>query len=214
MSKDKIDEKLLARLLKAEPCDVDCLVEIITDFGRGRIILDLDVKEKLVYSKRKGTADRYDEDTLVLIIKELQGFAGNSPVNTFRKLFNQSFVSYDEIVDDVYTKLNGLSERDTVEKEKQIALAIFGDKWEALTSLEKYEKSTRNNVVSGGFDIEKAFKNHNLSGYMKRNYGLLAGALSLPLAGVVSTYTVLSEAYRITIPFVAQMGCIALKEVF
>lgn len=211
MSKDRLDKKLLARLLKAEPNDIDYLVDIITDFGRGRASLSSKIKETLVFAKNKPAADRYDEDILITLIKELQEYSGNSVMNTFRSLFDRPFVSYDELVDDVYTKLNGRTAKRTEAKEKEISLALFGDDWIEITDTERYAKSTGGDVVSGGFDLEKPFKTHSFSGYVKNNYGVLLGTLTLPLTSTVATYKALSEAYRITIPFVAQMGYIALK---
>lgn len=200
MSKDRLDEKLLARLLKAEPNDIDYLVDIITDFGRGRASLSSKIKETLVFAKNKPAADRYDEDILIALIKELQEYSGNSVMNTFRSLFDRPFVSYDELVDDVYTKLNGRTAKRTEDKEKEISLALFGDDWIEITDTEKYSKSTGGDVISGGFDLEKPFKTHSVAGYFKNNHGVLLGAVALSL-----------EAYRVTIPFVAQMGYIALK---
>ena len=210
----KCDLKLFGRLKNARPEDVDYLVNIITDFGRGRTGLDSDIKELLVYAKNNPVTNRYNDNSLKLIIRELQKYAGNSAVNIFRSIFDKPLIAYEDIVDDVYSKLNGgvVKTKTSKQKEKEIALALFGANWRNTTVDERFKISTSMKVLSGTFKISD-YINIDLSGNIKHifAYSMLAVAPVVGGGGLIIN-SLLGEAYRISIPFVAQMGWIGLQQ--
>lgn len=214
------DSKLLARLKETSDMYIDPLVDIITDFDAGRVALDSEVKDKLVKAKKSKELERYDDYLLSILINELQGFGGHSALNIMRKLFDSPLVSYDEIVTDVHKKLNGHNSKNKSQgqKEKEIALALFGEDWLVLPFKERYERSTSTKVLLGQFKITEALSISNV-GIMTALAAPASAALFVGTrllgtaitAGLLANNS-LSQAYRITVPFVAQMGWIHLLD--
>lgn len=223
------DELLLQRLEKITAEHIDALIDVLTDFGRGRASLDAEVKKTLVMARHDPRPARYREKHLKLVVHELQHFGGHSVANLVRRLRDQPPVSYETIVNDVHKKLNGTStDEKTIEvKECEIARALFGDPASASTLAQRIERSTSAKVMTGFFTIEssslmqKFATAGGVGGLLASAPKLLpsAGKLGLrlnPLAAIASTatfvaHTASAEAYRITIPFVAEMGWIGLQ---
>ncbi|WP_060509407.1 hypothetical protein [Pseudomonas sp. NBRC 111124] len=218
------DDELFASLLSAKPEEVDLLVDIITDFSSGRAGLDADVKKLLVQAKHSSRPAGYSQQQLELIGYELQQFGGHSAMNLARKFLKKAAVPYAEIVNDVYYKLNGggAGGRSVADKERQIALALFGAGWRELPPGERYERATSARVLAGLFKLTDA-----LSVSSGTAIGLSA-ASSAALFTVATTgfrlnpfgaaatvglglNSSIAEAYRVTVPFVAQMGWIRLR---
>ncbi|MFQ2079106.1 hypothetical protein ACK33T_19845 [Aeromonas veronii] len=103
------DRKLLAQLLAAHPQEIDVLVDVLTDHGKGRMGLEVSIKQKLVMARHNPKVDRYPLTLLQTLMEELQAFGGNSAMNLARRVLGRSAVPYEEIVDDVYRRLNGSS---------------------------------------------------------------------------------------------------------
>lgn len=218
------DNELFASLLSATPDEVDVLVDIITDFSRGRAGLDADVKKRLVQAKHSSRHTGYDQQQLELLGHELQQFGGHSAMNLARRFLKKSAVPYAEIVNDVYEKLNGsdAANRSVVDKERQIALALFGADWRELTPRDRFDRATSPKVLTGRFKLKDA-----LSLFSGAAVGLSAAnsaalltvvttGLRLNPFGVAATagfglHSSVAEAYRVTVPFVAQMGWIRLR---
>ncbi|MGM8930210.1 YaaW family protein [Salinicola halophyticus] len=218
------DEVLLERLQKALPEEIDVLVDVITDSGKGRTSLAAEYKRALVFARQNPEPGRYDDNALSLIAFEAQAFGGHSIANVTRRILKRPTATYDEIVGDVFKKLNGTDNEDKTseQKEREIALALFGDEWHDLSSTERLEKSTSARVLSGAFFIPRDISD-KARGFTSKVFNsktkTLAAAVGMRLnpAGVLigaglAVNSVLSEAYRVTIPFVAQMGWISLRQ--
>lgn len=223
------DESLLQRLMTIPAEYIDALCDIVTDFGKGRASLDADIKKTLVMARHDPRPERYTQDHLMTLIRELQDFGGHSVANLVRHLRDLPPLSYEAIVNDVYKKLNGRSaDKKTIEvKESDIARALFGDASSSLTLKERIERSTSTKVISGLFFVKP---DDSTSKRMQAGgLGIFASVLptALPIAGKLVarlnpitaaastaslvTYSISTEAYRITIPFVAEMGWIAMQ---
>lgn len=216
------DKELLERLIESCPSDIDVLVDIITNHAKGRTSLKAEHKKKLVFARQNPTNDRYSVNLLSLIAYEVQSFGGHSMVNAARRIFKKDIVSYDEVVNDVFKRLNGsgASEKSTCQKELEISLAIFGDDWFELSPAERIQKSTSKKIFTGAFSIpdDISYK----AGKVRKKIAKFGGAAALGLglrlnpAGLAigtgfALNSLLSESYLVTIPFVAQMGWISLK---
>ncbi|WP_110689648.1 hypothetical protein [Salinicola endophyticus] len=225
------DEVLLERLQKSLPEEIDVLVDVITDSGKGRTSLAAEYKRALVFARQNPEPGRYDDNVLSLIAFEAQAFGGHSIANVTRRILKRPTATYDEIVGDVFKKLNGTDNegKSCEQKEREIALALFGDEWRDLSPAERLEKSTSARVLSGAFfipqdisDKARGFASKVFNGKTKT----LAAAIGMRTAAVgmrlnpagaligagLAVNSVLSEAYRVTIPFVAQMGWISLRQ--
>ncbi|WP_369987091.1 hypothetical protein [Pseudomonas xanthosomatis] len=219
------DDELFANLLSATAEEVDVLVDIITDFSRGRAGLDADVKKQLVQAKHNSRPAGYSEQQLDLLGYELQQFGGHSAMNLARRLLKKSAVPYAEIVNDVYQKLNGshAASLSVADKERQVALALFGAQWRELPASERFERATSTKVLTGLFNFEEALP--KIAGAAiglspSRSAALFAmvattGARFNPVGAAltagVGLHTSAAEAYRVTVPFVAQMGWVRLR---
>lgn len=219
------DGELLAGLRKAAAEELDVLVDIITDFGRGRAGLSADDKKALVQAKHASRSAGYSDDQIQLLGHELQQFGGHSAMNLARRLLGKSAVSYAEVVNDVYQKLNGdpAKNESVANKEREIALALFGANWHELPPQERLERSTSAKVLSGLFKLKDALSTSKMGtvGLSAANsaalFAVASTGLRLNPVGIAATVglgvnSAVSEAYRVTVPFVAQMGWIRLRQ--
>ncbi|WIF69397.1 hypothetical protein QN096_09745 [Metapseudomonas otitidis] len=219
------DDELLASLRKAAAEDLDVLVDIITDFARGRAGLSADNKKALVQAKHASRSTGYSDDQIQLLGHELQQFGGHSAMNFARRLLGKSAVSYAEVVNDVYQKLNGdpAKNESVANKEREIALALFGANWLELPPQERLERSTSTKVLSGLFKLKDALSTSKMGtvGLSAANsaalFAVASASLRLNPIGIAATAglsvnSAVSQAYRVTVPFVAQMGWIRLRQ--
>ncbi|MBI7130992.1 hypothetical protein JEU06_23905, partial [Pseudomonas aeruginosa] len=219
------DGDLMASLRKAAAEDLDVLVDIITDFARGRAGLSADNKKALVQAKYASRSTGYSDDQIQLLGHELQQFGGHSAMNFARRLLGKSAVSYAEVVNDVYQKLNGdpAKNESVANKEREIALALFGANWRELPPQERLERSTSTKVLSGLFKLKDALSTSKMGtvGLSAANsaalFAVASTGLRLNPVGIAATVglgvnSAVSEAYRVTVPFVAQMGWIRLRQ--
>jgi len=218
------DDELFASLLSAKPDEVDVLVDIITDFSSGRAGLDAEVKKRLVQAKHSSRPAGYEQQQLELLGHELQQFGGNSAMNLARRFLKKSAVPYAEIVNDVYQKLNGISAASlsVADKERQIALALFGAGWRELAPKERYERATSTKVLAGLFKLNDALSLSSGSAiglsaassaalFTVATTGLRLNPLGAAATVGLGFNSSIAEAYRVTVPFVAQMGWIRLR---
>ncbi|MDB6443200.1 hypothetical protein PII47_07380 [Pseudomonas sp. 21TX0197] len=200
------------------------LVDIITDFSRGRAGLDADVKKRLVQAKHSSRPAGYDQQQLELLGQELQQFGGHSAMNLARRFLKKSAVSYAEIVNDVYRKLNGsdAASRSMGDKERQIALALFGAGWRELAPSDRFERATSTKVLAGLFNLKDALSVSSgtavgLSAassaalFTVATTGFRLNPIGVAATAGIGLHSSLAEAYRVTVPFVAQMGWIRLR---
>lgn len=217
-------DELFASLLSATPDEVDILVDIVTDFSRGRAGLDAEVKKRLVQAKHGSRPSGYDQQQLELLGHELQQFGGHSAMNLARRFLKKSAVSYSEIVNDVYQKLNGrdAASRPLADKERQIALALFGAGWRELAPNDRFERATSTKVLAGLFNLKDSLSLSSgtavgLSAassaalFSMVTTGARLNPIGLAATAGLGLHSSLAEAYRVTVPFVAQMGWIRLR---
>lgn len=219
------DNDLFTRLLGATPEEVDVLVDVITDSSRGRAGLDAEVKKRLVQAKYNSRPAGYTQEQLELLGHELQQFGGHTAMNFARRLLKKSAVPYAEIVNDVYQKLNGrdATSKSVTDKERQIALALFGAGWRDLPASERLERATSAKVLAGLFNLQDALPtiadaaiglSTSRSAAMfavAASTGLRLNPIGVALTAGMGLHSSVAEAYRITVPFVAQMGWIQLR---
>lgn len=205
----KCDEALLKLLKLSNTEEIDFLVDVLTDNGAGRVALSSSIKDFLLQQKAE---KNYTEDGLRNLLCELQEYGGHSAMNLFRN----KPVSYDELLTDVHKKLNGKDSKTKSpwQKEREIVLSLFGDNWQTMTDQERWIRCAEAKVVSGFFNMQE---NLNVDG-KGIAFGLSAAASAaafaalrmFPPVAVVSSFGLavqsLSEAYRITIPFIAQIA--------
>ncbi|HLU00175.1 MAG TPA: hypothetical protein VKZ70_10585 [Burkholderiaceae bacterium] len=205
----KCDADLLKLLQETEAKEIDFLVDVLTDDGAGRLALSSAIKDLLLHEKAEG---EYSEAGLRHLLHELQEFGGHSVANLFRS----EPLPYAELVTDVHKKLNGAdsAKKSIWQKEREIVLSLFGETWRTMPEHERWERCTEKRILGGFFNM-KDHLNIDPSGMA---LGLSAAASAaafiamraLPPAAIATTllagYHTLSEAYRVTIPFVAQIG--------
>ncbi len=124
----KGDETLVALLLNADKNDIDLLIDYITPDGKFNFSQSDRVKKALRDGKN---SEAVDEETLRLLIRELQHFGGNTVMNLFRR----NGVSYSEIVDDVasHLKIKVAKNAPVKEKESLIIDAVFASSWNKMS---------------------------------------------------------------------------------
>lgn len=205
----KCDIDILNLLKHANHIHIDYLVDVLTDNGKGRLALSSSIKDLLINEKAE---KKYSEKGLRYLLNELQEYGGHSFVNVFRK----EPLPYSELLTDVHKKLNGLDsqKKSAPEKEREIVLSLFGSEWHALEDHERWERCTEPKVLSGFFDIQKNL-NFDVNGVP---FGFSAAASLAaftairlnPATAILSTIAIanqsISEAYRITIPFIAHIA--------
>lgn len=163
---------------------IDELIDILTDFGKGRVALNGIVKEVLLGERKFSILDNYSKEIIELIITEFQLFSGNSIVNQFR----DELVSYEETVNGVYSYVFKEEPKDPLkDKEKSILNRVVGNGWENSDFEYRFKKSKEkvdilNQKKSDIFDA------------------ILSIISSVP-----------NEAYRVTIPFVVQISWLKMK---
>lgn len=201
----KCDVDLLRLLLQSDSKEVDFLVDVLTDNGAGRVALSSSIKDLLMYQKE---ASHYTEDGLRHLLHELQEFGGHSVVNLFRS----EPLPYSKLLTDVHKKLNGkCSSKKTVwEKEREIVLSLLGEAWRTMPDHDRWERCTEAKVVGGFFNIQDHL-NVDPSGMVVgvSTAAFIARRAFRPAAitgGLFAAYQSMSEAYRITIPFVVQVA--------
>jgi len=209
----KCDADLLKLLEQSDSKEVNFLVDVLTDNGAGRVALPSAIKDLLLHQKEEG---HYTEDGLRYLLHELQEFGGHSVVNLFRS----EPLPYSELLTDVHKKLNGKdSAKKTVgEKEREVVLSLLGESWRTMPDHDRWERCTEVKVVGGYFNMQHHL-NIDSNGMVA---GLSAAASTaafialraFPPAAIAGSlfaaYQSMSEAYRITIPFVVQIARIKM----
>lgn len=215
----KCDIGVLHVLKHSSVKDIDYLVAVLTDNGKGRVALSTSVKDLLLEEKSQG---KYSENALRHLVNEFQEYGGHSVLNLFRK----EPVAYEEILTDVHKKLNGKDSKtkSVWQKEREIVLSLFGEEWSLLTDAQRWERCTNTKVLTGFFDMQ-AHLNFDEKGVLigglsaaesatawRALGGAVLGATVATVLGTAGMAAVtLTEAYRITIPFVAQIAMLKMK---
>lgn len=199
------DEGILSLLLTTDKKHIDYLVDVLTDGGRGRLALSTSVMDLLLMEKA-GT-DPYSEEILRQLLHGFQTYGGHSIANMLRK----TPLPYKTILRDVHIKLRGLGteSKTDLKVEQEIVTGLFGSGWKDMPEHTRLDRCTEMNVVSGLFNLGKRVEPQDTSG----NFGT---KIFSNVASIAQIYTNLSqtlsigEAYRVTIPFVAQLAYIKM----
>lgn len=211
--KIKCDRQLLVFLQQVEKKHVDYLVDVLTDEGHGRLALSSSIKDLLLTEK---VGNNYSAIGLQHLLHELQEFGGHSLMNFFRK----EPLTYEELLTDVHKKLNGTDSKtkSAWKKEREIVLSLFGAEWKNLTDRDRWDRCTNTKVLAGFFNMKDNL-NFDEKGWASGFSAAASAALFVvtkanPYAGaaaaVLNVNSSIGEAYRITIPFVAQIAMIKM----
>lgn len=218
------DEALVQLLLNADKGDIDLLIDYVTNTGKFGFSMSDSVKAVLQDAKHQ---DIPDEETLRLLVRELQHFGGNTFVNLFRR----NGVSYSEIVDDVasHLKMKVLAAASVEEKEALIIDCVFTSSWKKMSDDERrqilrgmgisasvsldipvWQKAA---LVANGLAQTTAGKVLPLIAGLGigRVLGVLTGPVGLAITGLYTAYDISSPAFRVTLPCVVQIAWIRLK---
>lgn len=218
------DEALVQLLLNADNGDIDLLIDYVTNTGKLGFSMSDNVKTVLQDAKRQ---DIPDEETLRLLVRELQHFGGNTFVNLFRR----NGVNYSEIVDDVasHLKMKVPATASVEEKEALIIDSVFTSSWQKMSDDERsqilhdMEISAsvsmdiplwqRAALVANGLAQTTAGKVLPLIAGLGigRVLGVLTGPVGLAITGLYTAYDISNPAFRVTLPCVVQIAWIRLK---
>lgn len=218
------DEALLQLLLNADKGDIDLLIDYVTNTGKFGFSMSDSVKAVLQDAKRQ---DVPDEETLRLLVRELQHFGGNTFVNLFRR----NGVSYSEIVDDVasHLKMEVLAAASVEEKEALIIDCVFTSSWKKMSDDER-SQILRDMGINGSASMDipvwqrAALVANSLAQTtagkvlpliaglgIGRVLGVLTGPVGLAITGLYTAYDISNPAFRVTLPCVVQIAWIRLK---
>lgn len=218
------DDALVQLLLNADKGDIDLLIDYVTNTGKFGFSMSDNVKAVLQDAKRQ---DIPDEETLRLLVRELQHFGGNTFVNLFRR----NGVSYSEIVDDVasHLKMKVPAAASVEEKEALIIDCVFTSSWKKMSDDERrqilrgmgisasvsldipvWQKAA---LVANGLAQTTAGKVLPLIAGLGigRVLGVLTGPVGLAITGLYTAYDISNPAFRVTLPCVVQIAWIRLK---
>lgn len=218
------DEALVKLLLNADKGDMDLLIDYVTNTGKFGFSMSDSVKAVLRDARCQ---DIPDEETLRLLVRELQHFGGNTFVNLFRR----NGVSYSDIVDDVasHLKMKVKAAASVEEKEALIIDCVFTSSWKKMSDDERrqilrgmgisasvsldipvWQKAA---LVANGLAQTTAGKVLPLIAGLGigRVLGVLTGPVGLAITGLYTAYDISNPAFRVTLPCVVQIAWIRLK---
>ncbi|HDL7056887.1 TPA: hypothetical protein PXM42_001544 [Yersinia enterocolitica] len=224
------DEALVQLLLNADKGDIDLLIDYITNTGKFGFSMSDSVKAVLLDAKLH---DVPDDETMRLLVRELQHFGGNTFVNLFRR----NGVNYSEIVDDVasHLKMKVPTSTTVEEKEALIIDCVFTSSWKKMSddergqilrdmgispsvSMDKLSRMDmpvwqRAALVANGLAQTTAGKALPLIAGLGigRVLGVLTGPVGLAITGLYTAYDISNPAFRVTLPCVVQIAWIRLK---
>lgn len=218
------DEALVQLLLNADKGDIDLLIDYVTNTGKFGFSMSDSVKAVLQDAKHQ---DIPDEETLRLLVRELQHFGGNTFVNLFRR----NGVSYSEIVDDVasHLKMKVQAAASVEEKEALIIDCVFTSSWKKMSDDER-RQILRGMGISASVSLDipvwqkAALVANGLAQTtagkvlplivglgIGRVLGVLTGPVGLAITGLYTAYDISNPAFRVTLPCVVQIAWIRLK---
>jgi len=231
------DAELLVLLQAADPADVGSLVDFLTDSGNGRLAMSSDVLKVLVAAKQKS---RYSRDTLLLLIREVQLFGGNSVANLVRR----TGVPYAEIVRDVARYVGAdVRGKEAIEAlELKVLERLVAKLWEKMTEQERAEFARKVHSNNGAVDLGLAavlavIRSGGLGAAKAGVVGIagiapllaegafsasafaiggrvataVLGVVGVAIAGAAGVHLAAKEAYRVTLPCVTQIAYIRQK---
>ena len=218
------DDALVQLLLNADKGDIDLLIDYVTNTSKLGFSMSDSVKNVLQDAKRQ---DIPDDETLRLLIRELQHFGGNTFVNLFRR----NGVNYSEIVDDVasHLKMKVQAAASVEEKEALIIDCVFTSSWKKMSDDER-RQILREMGINGSASMDipvwqrAALVANSLAQTtagkvlpliaglgIGRVLGVLTGPVGLAITGLYTAYDISNPAFRVTLPCVVQIAWIRLK---
>lgn len=229
------DEALLTLLQRTDSADVSALVDFLTDSGNGRLAMATGVKEMLVTAKKK---NRYSRDTLLLLTRELQLFGGNSIVNLIRRNGVSYAEIAKDVAKYVGANVTGTEGIEALEL--KVLGRLVEKLWAKMTEQERADFARKVHADNGMMDVglaavlaaiskggagavkaaatgvagiasllaEGAFSAVAVGG---RAATAVLGVVGLAVAGAATIQMAAKEAYRITLPCVAQIAYIRQK---
>lgn len=218
------DDALVQLLLNADKGDIDLLIDYVTNTGKLGFSMSDSVKNVLQDAKRQ---DIPDDETLRLLVRELQHFGGNTFVNLFRR----NGVNYSEIVDDVasHLKMKVPADASVEEKEALIIDCVFTSSWKKMSDDER-RQILREMGINGSASMDipvwqrAALVANSLAQTtagkvlpliaglgIGRVLGVLTGPVGLAITGLYTAYDISNPAFRVTLPCVVQIAWIRLK---
>ena len=218
------DDALVQLLLNADKGDIDLLIDYVTNTGKFGFSMSDSVKAVLQDANRQEIPD---DETLRLLVRELQHFGGNTFVNLFRR----NGVSYSEIVADVasHLKMKVPADASVEEIEALIIDCVFTSSWKKMSDDERrqilrgmgisasvsldipvWQKAA---LVANGLAQTTAGKVLPLIAGLSigRVLGVLTGPVGLAITGLYTAYDISNPAFRVTLPCVVQIAWIRLK---
>ncbi|MEK0267849.1 hypothetical protein QT383_18500 [Stenotrophomonas rhizophila] len=222
----KGDDEVLQLLRGAPIVAINTLVRHLTDEGTGRVMMPAAIKDLLSDSH---AARHYSETTLRIIIQELQKFGGNSVANLARG----SGVSYEQLVKDVAAHLE-IPKDGSVSVERLELMACSSYLAGMWPSLDASECEKLRDVAGGaatsvslshlqeillaggtpaaavaGYLAGRVYSPNHIADAPKKLIGvgglkMFAGAIAL--GGAVVANAAAGEAFRVTVPCVAQIA--------
>ncbi|QGP85411.1 YaaW family protein [Leclercia adecarboxylata] len=218
------DDALIQLLLNADKGDIDLLIDYVTNTGKFGFSMSDSVKAVLQDAKHQEIPD---DETLRLLVRELQHFGGNTFVNLFRR----NGVSYSEIVADVasHLKMKVPADASVEEIEALIIDCVFTSSWKKMSDDERrqilrgmgisafvsldipvWQKAA---LVANGLAQTTAGKVLPLIAGLGigRVLGVLTGPVGLAITGLYTAYDISNPAFRVTLPCVVQIAWIRLK---
>ncbi|AIZ79950.1 hypothetical protein [Actinobacillus equuli] len=198
-------QELVDFLLIVDKQHINELIDIVTDFGKGRLMLSSNVKDVLLHAKE--FEQPFTKKELDLLIQEFQDFSGHTIINLVRDVVSSQKVEYKEILDDVFSRVISESHNDLSDKEKEdkIIAKLFGDKWLDLPFKKRYEASSNKRYLVKSIT----------STIMSTSSGILGGTvnkIAAPIGiglGIVNSFS--ESSYRLMIPFIAQVAWLKKK---
>lgn len=234
MTNYREDTELLSVLEEASLDDLNILVDIITDSGKGRISLDEEVMKALTIYKKAGK--KYQQKHLQMIAVEIQHFGGNSIINLFRG----QGVEYREIVCDVADHLKAPynEKQDIASIESAILIKVLEKSLEQMSEDEKkafFDEFSEFRVGAAPMTmatLQIAIKASGFAAYklsliaanavaravvgrglalgvnagIVRSVGAFAGPIGWAITAIWTAFDLASPAYRVTVPCVIQLA--------
>ncbi|WP_286866783.1 MULTISPECIES: hypothetical protein [Pantoea] len=216
------DEALVHLLLNADKGDIDLLIDYITNTGKFGFSMSDNVRAVLIDAKRY---DEIDDETIRLLVCELQYFGGNTFVNLFRR----NGVSYSEIVDDIanHLKIKASISAPVEEKEALIIDCVFTLLWQKISDDERGQ-ILRDMGIDAVVSMDIPFRQRaalvanslaqatlgkalplNAEFGIRHILGVFGGAIGVAINAV---YDISNPAFRVTLPCMMQIAWIRLKK--
>lgn len=220
MAKQDFIEKqdLIDFLSKVDKKHVDELVDILTDFGSGRVALNSTVKDVLL--KEKSKVVPYDSSAIELIVEEFYRYAGNSVLNqiiehtSYLKMINNIYLKYTVFFDLINLTSNTFDKKNILNiKQKTDALSKATEIIKSIQTNSLHKKEVlilqtclKNNYLSMSFK-DRMDKCNNI---YKEKLDSIPNPFIIKLLPSNQSWSLEADD-RIILPFVVQIAWLRAK---